>query len=157
MMRFFKSKIMLTAVVALAMTACRPKVNDFSEYRNLPTEGWRYNEPLVFYLEPADSAAVGSLTVGLRHSNQFLYSNLWLEVTMTDSLQALVDTVNIQVADRLGHWLGRGIGTDFQLSDTLWRDIVIHRPVEVAVRHIMRDDHLQGIEQLGVTFVERDR
>lgn len=157
MMSFISPKIILTAVVALAMTACRPKVNDFSEYRNLPTEGWRYNEPLDFSLELADSAAIGALTVGVRHSNQFLYSNLWLEVTMTDSLQALVDTVNIQVADRLGHWLGRGIGTDFQLSDTIWHDIAIHRPVNVAVRHIMRDDLLQGIEQLGVTFVEREK
>lgn len=157
MMSFISPKIMLTAVVALAMTACRPKVNDFSEYRNLPAEGWPYDEPLVFAPHPVDSAAIGSLTVGLRHSNQFLYSNLWLEVTIGDSLHEIVDTVNIQVADRLGHWLGRGIGTDFQLSDTIWHDIAIHRPVNVAVRHIMRDDLLQGIEQLGVTFVEREK
>lgn len=150
-------RMMALAMAIIAMVSCRPKVNDFSDYRNLPVDGWRYGDALHFMPSPADSAALGSVTVGIRHSNMYLYSNLWIEVTLRDSLNQFVDTINIQVADSLGHWLGRGIGTDFQLSDTVWRNMTIHRPVEVSVRHIMRDDMLQGIEQLGVTFVENEK
>lgn len=142
-------------IVALtAMSGCRMGPNDFSEYHTLGGNGWKYGEILNYDFTPRDSVVNGDITLSLRHSNDYIYSNIYLEVTIADSLQHRCDTIAMTLADDFGRWKGKGIGTDFQMSDTIARGITLHRPVKIAVRHIMRDEVLEHIEQVGVSFVE---
>ncbi len=138
----------------MALTSCKPKVNDSSIVINVPSQGWDYGKALQADISPSDSVATGQMAIALRHTNLYLYSNIWLEVTVTDSLTTTIDTLNITLADPSGRWLGRGIATDFQLSDTIPHQYTLHRPATAKVRHIMRDDMLKGVEQLGITFTQ---
>lgn len=150
----------LTTAAALCAAAvcagCSPAGNSFSSYEFLPQDGWRYGDTIVFRPEMADSTATGVLTLSLRHTNDYAYSNLWLEVSVRDSLGQTTDTVNVVMADRLGRWLGRGIGTDFQPSDTIAPRIRLNRGSEIRVRHIMRVDNLTDVEQIGIAFTEEE-
>lgn len=130
--------------------------NDSSQYHDIDPEGWRYGDTLKYNLEARDSAIIGDLTLSLRHTNDYIYSNIFLEVTVTDSLTSRRDTLDITLADDFGRWKGRGIGTDYQISQTVASDLTLHRPAEVAVRHIMRDEVLNDVEQVGVAFVENN-
>lgn len=141
-------------VIAMAMTSCRPKVNDSSTVANIDPDGWKYGNAVEADISPADSAATGNLTLSIRHTNLYIYSNIWLELTVSDSLRETTDTLCITMAEPSGRWLGHGIGTDFQLSDTVDHSFTLHRPAKVRVRHIMRDDNLQGIEQIGISFTQ---
>lgn len=143
-------------LLLIATSACKPKVNDTSVYFNLPSDGWAYGDTLEIPLEMADSVATGDLAIGLRHTNLYLYSNLWLEVTVTDSLMSQTDTVNIIMATPGGRWLGCGIGTDFQLADTIRRGLTLHRPAKVTLRNIMRSERIEDIEQIGCTFTQTE-
>lgn len=143
-------------IVALTvMTGCRMGPNDFSEYHTLGDSDWRYGEILNYDFTPRDSIVTGDISLSLRHSNDYIYSNIYLEVTVADSLQHRCDTLALTLADNFGRWQGRGIGTDFQVSDTVAKGITLRRPIKIAVRHIMRDEVLENIEQVGVSFVEK--
>ena len=58
----------------------------------------------------------------------------------------------MQVVDRFGTWTGSGIGSSFQLADTL--PVGVHPSGNmVVVRHIMRTDTLPGVNKVGLFFV----
>ena len=70
----------------------------------------------------------------------------------TDNGKTVHDTVDIPLSDRYGRWLGKGIGSSFQTTDTV--ATLLHASgSEVRIRHMMRCDTLRGINQLGIFFV----
>ena len=142
----------MAAVIAVALSSCRMGGNDYSEYHTVDPHGWAYGDTLSYAFIPADTVVRGNLSLSVSHTNDYYYSNLYLEVTVSDSLTACCDTVALPLADDFGRWNGRGIGTDFQYTRILGKDITLRRPVSIAVRHIMRDDCLSGIEQVGISF-----
>lgn len=135
------------------MGACVPGHNDFSDFKNLPPTGWRYANPLTFNPEHGDSIITGTVSLTLRHTDAYMYSNLWLEVTCKDA-DAIehCDTLNLKLADRYGRWLGTGNATDFQVTDTIYTNLRHKSGSPIRVRHIMRVDTLTGIDIVGVTF-----
>lgn len=144
----------LTTLALLVICGCKPKVNDFSQFVNIPSQGWPYGNEIEFKPEIADSAATGQLVLSLRHSNSYLYSNLWLEIVVSDSLAVTTDTIGLTLADQSGRWYGKGIATDFEVVDTISPDISLARNSVIKLRHIMRDDLLEGIEHVGLIFTE---
>ena len=56
------------------------------------------------------------------------------------------------LADDLGNWYGRGLGLSYQYIDTVIRSISLTAPAELSLRHIMRNDKLTDIEQIGIIF-----
>lgn len=156
-MRSRASLSMLWAVAAaLCMSyvfgACDYKCNDYSEYRRVPDYGWRYADTLRYTPVHDDSLCMGRLVVGVTHTGAYPYTDLWLEVSYTDGTAPRRDTLRLPMVDRYGSWRGRGIGSMFQLTDTLRRGM--HPSgTRVGVRHIMRDDTLRGVNQVGIFFV----
>lgn len=140
-------------VALMGLSGCRMGPDDYSMYHSVDDEGWRYGEVMYYEFVPRDSVVCGDIALSLRHTNDYIYSNIYLEVTVSDSVTTRCDTVAITLADDFGRWHGRGIGTDFQVSDTVARNITLHRPVTIGVRHIMRDEILNDIEQIGISFV----
>lgn len=148
------NKSLVLAAVLMLVFGCKPKVNDISSYVDLDTYGWRYTDEKKFEFEQPDTIAKGRYELWVRHTNDFPYRNLWLEVSINDSLTSRIDTLNIALSDLYGNWQGRGIGTDFQLTHIIRDSVKIYPPVDVKIRHIMRVDTLTGIEQVGINFIE---
>lgn len=142
----------LAAAVAVTAGGCDYKSNDYSEYKRVPSYGWRYADSLKFTPVHHDSLCAGRLVVGVTHTDAYPFTDLWLEVIHTDGDALRHDTLQLPTVDRYGSWTGRGIGSVFQLTDTLRRSL--HPSgTEVSVRQIMRHDTLQGINQVGIFFV----
>ena len=146
------------AIAALwaAVASCGGGERDYSRWQTLPVEGWAYGDTVL--LVPVDTALPGNdslvhrpLRLGLTHANDYMYSNLWLEVTYVGESHMYRDTVNVTLADVYGRWLGSGFGSNYQHEVTLnpRADIDLTRPV--SVRHIMRVDTLRGLEKIGVS------
>lgn len=149
------SALLLPLIAALiGLSGCRMGHNDFSMYRDIDESGWRYGDTLKYTFIPRDSIVTGDISLSLRHTNDYIYSNIFLEVTIADSTSTRCDTLAITLADDFGRWQGRGIGTDFQVTDTIASGITFCRPVSIGVRHVMRDEVLSDIEQIGISFVE---
>lgn len=157
--------IRLTAICAAALMfieGCdRLKVADtempllpqgFSSIRDIDPRGWAYDDALTF---TTDSAG-GDLIVAIRHSVDYPYRNLWLEIARQgpDSGAAVIrDTIDMELADPFGLWHGNGIGTSRQVEATVARSIRLDSASTITVRHIMRLDTLPCIEQAGIFVI----
>jgi len=149
----FRLKYLLWTVIAVAAAGCSGDVvNSYSAYSTLPDYGWRYTDAQEFQVEHRDSICSGTLLVALRHRGDYPYMDVQVEVAYSDRGINRRDTLTIALADRYGQWLGKGVGTSFQITDTVGRlTHVTGSPVKV--RHLMRCDTLTGITQLGIFFV----
>jgi len=130
--------------------------NYFSAFRTLPGAQWRYTEPVIFTVDTLrDTSAVqGDLLLTLRHTHGYEYSNIWIEIQPDlDNTLATPDTLNILLADVTGRWRGRGTGPSLQVSDTIARGISMRQGQKVRIRQIMRRDTIDGVEQVGITFI----
>lgn len=149
----------IASFVILFLAGCEGGQRDYSRWANISTEGWAYADTVS--LLPADTSLLdndslvnAALKVALRHSNAYRYSNIWLELTYHTANNRLVrDTLDIRLADVYGRWLGSGFGASYQREVTVSPQTVIDLTRHVDVRHIMRVDTLQGIEQLGIEIV----
>lgn len=143
---------LLTAVLLLASGCGDEVLNSYSEYHRLPESGWTYRDIETYAPVHADSLCRGTLVVGIRHSADYPYTSVCVEVEFSDNGNIKHDTVNIPLSDRYGRWLGKGIGASFQTTDTV--ATLLHASgSEVKIRHMMRCDTLRGINQLGIFFV----
>lgn len=164
-----KSRISIAILLTLLMMcACAPgghrgngDDNYFSAYHTFDRMEWPYQSTLTFTADTLrDSVAAGRIAVTLRHTSDYPFSNIWLELSVRpDSLADTpdyVDTLEITLADPFGRWYGSGMGTSFLISDTLPAIRTIHKGASISLRHIMRLDTLSEIEQAGVAFLPTD-
>ncbi len=136
------------------MEACTSGHNTYSDFRNLPQEGWAYSDTFKFTPSTTDSIAQGNLSIALRHNNNYHYSNLWVEINYPINDSTIKsDTINILLADIYGKWYGKGIGTSFQIEKNILENIKINKGDFFSIRHIMRVDTLKDIEQIGIFFI----
>ncbi len=147
----------LTAIIALAaaaaMAGCMPEENSCAGFTSIPADGWAYADTLNLTPGITDSTATGLLAVTVRHTNAYLYRNLWLEVSTPQADTLLTDTINVELADNYGRWHGSGVGVSYMHTDTLPTRVCLTRGRPVRVRHIMRVDTLHDIEQIGLIFI----
>ena len=150
-------RLWVAAIAAAALAACSPPGNDYSEYRNVPSEGWLYGDSLTFTPVFADSVATGRLVAAVSHDSRFSYSTLWLEVASTDPSGRLHrDTVSFILADGFGRWNGNGFGAHLQMADTISRHVSLASGRPVKVTHIMRADTLRSLQRVGLFFLPDD-
>ncbi len=144
----------LLFILLTGNVACGIDSNEYSRFENIPDAGWGYGDTLIFEPVVSDAVVTGTLSIAIRHNNDYLYSNLWVELShvSTGDSVAEVDTLNITLADIYGRWHGNGTGVLYQLSDTVATGFKLTRGCRIKVRHIMRDDLLTGIEQVGIIF-----
>lgn len=156
----------LTAVILLLLVAaltgsCSKQGNvtdlrlpsGYSDFRELPGNGWCYDDTLTF----VTPAAAGEMRVAVRHSSQYPYRNLWLEVSLTapgTSAPRYRDTVELELADPFGLWRGTGVGPTRQCEAVVAPRVRIDSGTVVNVRHIMRLDTLPAVSQAGIFILD---
>lgn len=145
-------KVFVLFVSLSMLMSCAPGANEYGDFQEISPNGWAYNDTLTFHPSMTDSIATGSLMIALRHDNEYIYSNLWVEVSYEQQGRMVADSMNLELADAYGHWFGQGFGARYQLSDTVVPKIRLRNGSTIKIRHIMRDDTLKGIEQVGILF-----
>lgn len=149
---------LLVAIILTAVCSCSYNRNNYSCFSDIdPHEGWQYGRAYVYMPEIADSIARGRLQLLVRHTNDYPYSNLWVELESqqpADSghLTVVRDTFCITLADIYGNWQGRGRGTTFEKLDTLYTDFALVNGAPLRLRHVMRPERVVQIEKVGLIF-----
>lgn len=149
-------------VLVALLCACAPAGhhgngddNYFSGFTSFSGARWNYGHNVTVSPDTLhDSVAAGHIALTVRHSANYRYSNIWLELThRADSMDVAVDTLEIKLADAYGRWYGKGSGASFMISDTLPQIYRISRGDTLRLRHIMRLDTLEEVEQAGISFL----
>lgn len=120
-------------------------------FSDINPQGWAYGDTIVFSAPGVERDEATELEVVVRHNNDFVYSNLWVEVSVADSLgKVQTDTVNIPLADTHGKWIGKGMGESRLASALTSKQMNLLHAASVKLRHVMRADTISGIEQIGM-------
>lgn len=147
------------AAAALALcAACSYNPDDYSCFSDIdPVEGWRYGSTFVYMPQVADSVVHGRLELLVKHTNDYPYANLWLElesqkVNSKGHLEVVRDTICVELADKFGNWHGSGPGTSFQFTHPVDSNYTLINQAPLKLRHIMRPQSVTGIEKVGLIF-----
>lgn len=149
---------LLLPATLLAACSCSYNPNSYSCFSDIdPIEGWSYARTFVYLPKIADSIADGRLELLVRHTNDYPYSNLWVEVeshapAAGGHIELRRDTFCITLADIYGNWQGRGQGTTFEKIDTLYIDHRLINGAPMRLRHVMRPERVEGLEKVGLIF-----
>lgn len=150
--------------VAIAAASCN-HTYERSTYHNVGAQGWMYSDTVELVADPHPAMLqageadldvpknLRNLVAVVRHTNAYEYNNIWVELTywLPDTMR--VDTFDVRLADDIGHWYGSGVGVGYQRADTLLRQVPLREDKSVLLRHIMRSDTLQNIEQVGIVVL----
>lgn len=152
--RLLPYMVTILFIVVAMLCACSKKDEVAGDAYTFAGAEWRYDSPVVFNQE-GDSLPgnVTATVVSLRHTNDYPYANIWLEIAYLHRDSLTADTFDMRLADSFGRWLGSGSGPVITKTDTLR---LRHNPdvrSEFRLRHIMRLDKLPEVEQVSMSFV----
>ena len=153
-----KNKYVIIGVF-LAFVACS-KHSFFTRYKSIENNKWPLDKPVDFKVTIADSLAAYNLFINIRNTNQYPYSNLFLVVTQTYKNTIIqIDTLEYQMADASGHWLGSGFTSVKENKLIYKKDYIFTKKglYNFSIAHAVRkngqvvgDKYLPGISDVGL-------
>ena len=151
-----------TAVVrVLAATflfgSCRGR--GFDQRVVIPEAAWDVENRIPFDVTVNDTLGIYSFGLGLRHLENYRYSNLYvfLHTTLPNNNKTL-DTIQVLLATPEGRWVGKGSGSMRDVKVVLNPNLrfplegVYHFEIEQA----MREPVLKGISDIGLFVQKQD-
>lgn len=115
---------------------------------------WNKKSEQKFNLEVSDPQNPKNIIFVVRNNNEYPYSNIRFIVNFTEvqTKKKHTDTLNYILAKPNGEWLGTGFG---DTKETLFQYKLNYRfpakgKYEIGLTQAMRNDILQGIEDIGV-------
>mgnify|MGYP001032221708 FL=1 len=130
----------------------------FDEYKSLENSSWLQEESIDFEFQITDTIARNHLYINVRNNNDYQYSNLYLisHIVFPDG-KKIVDTLQYEMADKNGKFLGSGI-SEIKDSKLFLKENSIF-PIsgiyKISVKQAMRKNgNVDGIKELeGITDV----
>lgn len=155
-MRIKNSFIILLLIVMC--TACN-KQTKYHSYSPIPIEGWEKSDTIFFSLPKSFELNKYDLIIGLRHSDNYRYKNIWLEIgnNCKDSIHFEKDTIQMLLADKNNNWIGSGIGGMYQIDNKLPKTIELNQKcnsLKFYITQIMTDNPLLGINDIGIQLIK---
>ena len=154
-----RSKLHLIIYIALtagALCACRPSVRH--TYLPVDPRGWSCTDTL-FYEIPADSVArLRTFSLGVRFKENYGYRGLWLvleqRVVPSERIMQVPaprrDTLYLSLAHENGRWDAQG--NIYHVAEGVCTATYSTpgAPLQLLVYHIMPQQEIQGIMEVGV-------
>jgi gliding motility-associated lipoprotein GldH len=148
------SKIGLSTIILVllySLSSCDSN-RIYQKYEKIDNYIWQHNEEIEFKFDVEDTISNHLLYVQIRHSSNYPYSNLWLEITSQSPTGITSkDSLECIFADKTGKWLGDGAG-DIWDNQILWKKLVRfpqQGTYSIKYRHLMRLKNLPGILDVG--------
>lgn len=108
--------LFLSLLFCLLFSACGPEII-FEKKLELPESGWTYADTLHYTFEIADTAQLYNLFFQIEHSTDYSSQNLYVKIhTGFPSGQRTAQVLSIDIADKMGQWLGTCSGESCALN-----------------------------------------
>ncbi len=149
-------KILLKLIITVALTSCSDDAI-YDAYVPIPDSGWQEDSVVTFDVDVDDTTSEFGVIVMLRHNTQYPYQNFWLNREITfGGEQIHTDKISYQLAKPTGEWLGKGFGDIKTVEAPYNRQILRFQnkgTYQFRFQQGMREDHLIGIEEIGLRIV----
>ncbi len=147
-----KCKIIILSLFIGLLSSCGNRTI-YSEYRAIPLSGWGADSVVQFTFDVTDTLSAYDVILHVRHTQQYLYQNMWLFVEGVTPTAAGEDTIEFYLADQRGQWLGNGWGNLREMPVLYMQKVVFpHSGVYTCkIRQGMREEYLKGVNDIGLT------
>lgn len=125
----------------------------FEQNQEIKNEKWVYNEAKNFSFEMMDTTSLFNFYINLRNTNDYPFANLYVFInSQFPDGEIARDTIELQLAELNGKWLGSGNGR-YKYNQFILRKGM--RFVQTGTYHFsieqgMRKDTLVGISDVGI-------
>ncbi len=149
----------MALVLAILFVGCDGN-KIFEEYIEVENAIWKQNNVASFEFDIQDTSSAHNLYINVRNSGDYPYSNLYMFVLITGpDGQSQADTVNVQLADKRGRWLGNGVGDlwDLQMPYVGGFKFANKGKYVVSFEQAMRNENgIEGITDVGLRVEKRE-
>lgn len=150
--KHFIFRFIVAATLLMGITACKQNAL-YERLHNIPEAKWQRTFIPSFSFNISDTAAFYRVYVVVRHTNQYPYRNIWLNVGVQqpqDSMRVQQFELPLAASDK---WLGVGMDDVFERRVLLFpRPVKFPHSGEVkfTLQHTMRLDPLPELLQVGI-------
>jgi gliding motility-associated lipoprotein GldH len=151
-----KYGFMLLILLLLLYTSCNTNTV-YDENLTVPEDGWFSTSPAYFNVEIDDTLTYHTLYLGISHTVNYKYQNIYFFVTMSlPNGQLARDTVNLNLANNYGEWYGRGMGKTKTLQLPYRTNFLFPYTgtYKFYIEQAMRDDTLKNIKAIGLKIAK---
>lgn len=145
-------KFLFTGILGLILFSCGDNNTIFEQYIEVKSAVWKKEDVAKFEFEIEDTSSSYSMYINIRNAGSYAYSNLYLFVTIKGPEDKLIsETVNIDLADKRGKWLGKGVGDLWDLQRP-YRIVKFTQKGKYVISYeqAMRDENgVEGITDVG--------
>lgn len=143
-------------LLTLVMWSCSEEAI-YDQFVQMPDSGWQEDSVITFDVLVEDTTKSYGVILQIRHNTQYPYQNIWLNRSISFNGEVLhEDKVNYNVAKPDGEWLGSGFGAIKTVEAPYNRNSLRFQnrgTYQFRIQQAMREDHLQGIEDLGLKII----
>jgi len=131
----------------------------FEEYKSFENQKWNTDSIVLFNYFTTDTTSKNIIKIKLRHTVEYEFQNLFLFIKAEKK-----DTIEIQLANKEGRWIGKGVG-DIRTVEFVYKnkevfskkgDFIIE--IEQAMRYgdFERIQQLKNIEAIGLSIEKQN-
>ncbi len=122
----------------------------YHHYNPISNDGWKRSDTIFFILN--DSLEIGDYNtqIGIRHTIDYPYRDLWLSILMPDKISP--DTIHLFIANERGNWNGNGTASGYYQyeSEAPIFKYTSQADSIIKVWHIMKEETLLSITDIGI-------
>lgn len=149
MIRFF------SIILVFALVSCSGDLvyEAYTEIEN----GWQYQNAIEHEVNVEDPAKAYDVFLNIRHTNDYQYSNLWVQVfTLNPDSQEVQQRYELTLAKPDGQWLGNSWGSTITQERLIMQGIKFQKPGKhvFKVQHDMRLNNLPAVTHIGIRLEE---
>lgn len=154
------SKIIYCYIFAFVflLSSCM-KTNTFQKVENIKGLQWSSKQKIKFNIDITDTNATYTAYFNLRHTDAYLFSNIWINTLLVDPSAKILDNARIEIllAKENGEWLTRGMGDIWEHKKILFEKMKFKTKgsYQIQISHDMRTDPLPQILSVGLTLEKK--
>ncbi|MDC0249405.1 gliding motility lipoprotein GldH [Flavobacteriales bacterium] len=117
----------------------------FEQHKSFEDQSWNADSAIIFNCLVEDTVSQNQWVIKVRHTVEYEFQNLFLFIKAEK-----VDTIEIQLANKEGRWIGRGVG-DIRKVDFVYKEKEIFSKkgeLVVKLEQAMRYGDFEKIQQL---------
>jgi gliding motility-associated lipoprotein GldH len=142
----------LTLVFLASLSACNSNVL-FTDSVVMPGTTWSLFDYPEFRVPVTDTINSANVCFSIRTGSQYPYRNIWLFVTASSpDGKSITDTLQYDLADEKGNWLGKGFGDIHELNLPYKTNVFfpVKGTYQFKIQHGMRTGELKGVYDIGI-------
>ena len=147
----------LIGLITLVITLSACNNDSFDKRTVIPETEWRQEDRVAFDVDINDTISPYEFGIGLRHLENYRYSNLFifLHTTMPNGNHTH-DTIECTLATPEGRWIGKSSGSMRDLTVPLNENLrfPLSGTYHFEIEQAMREPVLKGISDIGL-YIEK--